>query len=59
MSATILLQPFGKKRLKSMTPKNSLDNKLPFPKRWLYFIAAKILVLAVLVYGALRWKGLV
>jgi hypothetical protein len=32
---------------------------LPFPRRWIAYIAVKLLVLALLVYVALRWKGLV
>lgn len=39
--------------------KKSWTDDLPFPKRWLYYIAAKIIVLAVLVYVALAWKGLI
>lgn len=39
------------------------DNKpwhdnLPFPKRWLYYIALKLIVLALAIYLALHWKGL-
>jgi hypothetical protein len=38
------------------------DNKpwtetLPFPKRWLGYIAIKIIVVAIGVYLALRWNG--
>lgn len=40
------------------SPNKSWHDDLPFPKRWIYYIAAKILVLVVLVYVALRWKGL-
>ena len=41
----------------------STDNKLangglPFPKRWLFYIALKIIVLALAVYLALHWQGL-
>ena len=40
------------------------DNKpwhdsLPFPKRWLVYIALKLIVIAIAVYLALHWKGLV
>ena len=38
--------------------KKSWHDDLPFPKRWLYYIAAKILVLAVIIYVTLKWKGL-
>jgi hypothetical protein len=34
------------------------NTDLPFPKRWLYYIAIKIILLAGLAYGVLRWKGL-
>ena len=40
------------------------DNKkpwtenLPFPKRWLGYIAIKLIVLVLGVYLALRWKGM-
>ena len=34
-------------------------DSLPFPKRWLVYIALKLLVLALAVYLALHWKGLV
>lgn len=39
------------------------DNKkpwtdtLPFPRRWLAYIAIKIIVIALGIYLALRWKG--
>ena len=41
----------------------TVDNKpwhdnLPFPKRWLAYIALKLVVLALAVYLALHWKGL-
>ncbi len=39
-------------------PKKSWADDLPFPKRWLYYIAAKIIVLAVIIYVTLKWKGL-
>ena len=31
---------------------------LPFPKRWLYFIALKVVILGLIVYTALHLKGL-
>lgn len=34
------------------------DN-LPFPKHWLLYIALKLVVLALAIYLALHWKGLV
>lgn len=37
----------------------SWHDSLPFPKRWLGYIALKILVIALAVYLALHWKGLV
>lgn len=33
-------------------------DSLPFPKRWLLYIALKLIVLALAVYLALHWKGL-
>ena len=30
---------------------------LPFPKRWLGYVTIKILMLAAVIYVALRWKG--
>ncbi|MGI9512371.1 MAG: hypothetical protein ACR2OL_05675 [Anderseniella sp.] len=30
---------------------------LPFPRRWLGYVAIKLLVVALAVYLALRWKG--
>ena len=38
--------------------KKSWHDDLPFPKRWLGYIAIKIIVLVLLVYVALRYKGL-
>ena len=49
----------GKHRTDPMTQKPTQPSGLPFPRRWLYYIAIKIVVLAVLVYVALRWKGLI
>jgi len=40
-------------------PKKSWHDDLPFPKRWLYYIAMKLLLLVALVYIALRWQGLI
>ena len=43
-----------------MSPdKKSWHDNLPFPKHWLAYIAIKIVVLALAVYLALHWKGLV
>lgn len=44
-----------------MTPpeKKPWHDSLPFPKHWLGYIAIKIIVLALAVYLALHWKGLV
>lgn len=39
--------------------KKSWTDDLPFPKRWLGYIALKVIALVVLVFVALRWKGLV
>lgn len=36
----------------------SWHDSLPFPKRWLVYIAIKIIVLALAVYLALHWNGL-
>ena len=36
----------------------SWHDSLPFPKRWLAYIALKIVVLALAIFLALRWKGL-
>ncbi|MFT3986054.1 hypothetical protein [Aestuariivirga sp.] len=33
-------------------------DKLPFPKRWLWYIALKLIVIALAVYLILHWKGL-
>ncbi|MGB5212083.1 MAG: hypothetical protein WBN88_00360 [Anderseniella sp.] len=37
--------------------KKSWTDTLPFPRRWLGYIAIKLLVVALGVYLALRWKG--
>ena len=39
------------------TPRSWHDS-LPFPKRWLGYIALKIVVLALAIWLALRWNGL-
>lgn len=41
------------------TPDNrkSWTDTLPFPRRWLGYIAIKLLVVALGVYLALRWNG--
>ena len=42
-----------------MSPeKKSWHDNLPFPKRWLGYIALKIVVLVLAIYLALRWNGL-
>jgi hypothetical protein len=43
----------------SAPEKKSWHDNLPFPKHWLAYIAIKIVVLALAVYLALHWKGLV
>lgn len=43
----------------SAPQKKSWHDNLPFPKHWLAYIAIKIVVLALAVYLALHWKGLV
>lgn len=37
----------------------SWHDNLPFPKRWLYYIAVKIIVLAIVLFAALKWQGLI
>ncbi len=39
-------------------PKSWHDN-LPFPKRWIAYVAVKIVVLAVVLFAALKWQGLI
>ena len=34
------------------------DGELPFPRRWLWYVALKILLLAAIAYALLHWKGL-
>ena len=44
----------------TMTTSNKpWHDSLPFPKRWLAYIALKLIVLALAVYLALHLKGLV
>ncbi len=42
----------------SAPEKKSWQDNLPFPKRWLLYIALKIIVLALAIYLALHWNGL-
>jgi hypothetical protein len=37
----------------------SWRDSLPFPAHWLLYLAAKVIVLALAAYLALRWKGLI
>jgi hypothetical protein len=37
--------------------KKSWHDNLPFPKHWLVYILLKLLVLAVVIYLALRYQG--
>lgn len=39
--------------------KKSWHDNLPFPKHWLGYIAIKVIVLALVIYVALKYKGLV
>ena len=39
--------------------KKHWHDSLPFPKHWLIYIALKLVVLALAIYLALHWKGLV
>jgi hypothetical protein len=41
------------------TEKKAWHDSLPFPRHWLAYIALKLIVLALAVYLALHWKGLV
>ncbi len=43
----------------SAPQKKPWHDNLPFPKHWLAYIALKLLILALAVYFALHWKGLV
>lgn len=38
--------------------KKSWHDSLPFPKHWLGYIAIKVIVLALVVFVALRYQGL-
>jgi hypothetical protein len=51
----------GKRSHDMTTPeenRKSWHDSLPFPKRWLGYIALKIVVLALAIFLALRWNGL-
>lgn len=39
--------------------KKDWRNSLPFPRRWLGYIALKLIVIALIVYIALRYQGLI
>jgi hypothetical protein len=39
--------------------KKSWHESLPFPKHWLGYIALKLVVLALVIYVALRHQGLI
>lgn len=39
--------------------RKSWHDNLPFPKRWLCYVAVKIIVLAVVLFAALKWQGLI
>jgi hypothetical protein len=38
--------------------KKSWHDSLPFPKHWRGYLALKIVVLALAIFLALRWSGL-
>ena len=42
-------------------PKRPEDwhNTLPFPKRWIYYIIIKLVILVLVIYFALHYQGLV
>ena len=42
-----------------MNDEPNWKKSLPFPARWLWYLAAKIMVLALAVYVTLRYFGLV
>ena len=42
-----------------MNDEPTWKSSLPFPARWLWYIAIKIVVLALAVFMALRYYGLV
>jgi hypothetical protein len=39
--------------------KKSWHDSLPFPKHWLAYIVLKLAVLALVIYVALRYQGLI
>jgi len=39
-------------------PKKSWHDSLPFPRHWLGYVAIKLIVIALVIYVALRWQGL-
>jgi hypothetical protein len=39
--------------------KKSWHDSLPFPKHWLSYIVLKLAVLALVIYVALRYQGLI
>jgi hypothetical protein len=41
-----------------MNDNKSWHDNLPFPKRWLGYIALKVIVLLLVLYVALRYQGL-
>lgn len=42
-----------------MTGESNWKKSLPFPAKWLWYLALKVVVLALAVYVALRYYGLV
>ncbi len=42
-----------------VTPPKPPQSGLPFPKRWIYYILIKLVVLALVIYFALHYQGLV
>jgi hypothetical protein len=40
-------------------PEKDWRDSLPFPAHWLWYLAAKVLVLALAVLIVLWWKGLI
>ena len=38
--------------------KKSWQDSLPFPRKWLGYIVMKLIVLALVLYVALRYQGL-
>ncbi len=39
-------------------PPPKLQNDLPFPRRWLVYVAIKIIILVLAIVLVLRYKGL-